>query len=199
MLDRFWDAIGRRYVRELVQAEFSGQRYLPNERGIEYRFLFEQIGVLEPRTVLDVGTGKTSIPAAISQCGCIVTAVDNVTDFWPEGMTNHHFHVQDVDITRPTLTEHFDLIACISVLEHIENYDAALDAMCQLLKVGGHLVLTCPYSDGAFCPDVYQLPKSDGYGKSIPYVCRSYSGAELDAWLARNPLRLVKNGGMAFL
>lgn len=192
MFGKLLNVIGRNYVRRLTQAESARQRHLPNERAVEYRFLFEQVAELEPRTVLDVGTGKTCVPAMISQCGCIVTAVDNVKDFWPHGLSNRHFSVQDIDITRSTLTERFDLISCISVLEHIEDYEAAVDTMCQLLEIGGHLVLTFPYSESAFHPNVYQLPESAAYGQRIPYICRSYSRTQLDAWLARNHLRLVK-------
>jgi 2-polyprenyl-3-methyl-5-hydroxy-6-metoxy-1,4-benzoquinol methylase len=56
--------------------------------------------------------------------------------------------VIDDDIRRPTtLRSRFDLISCISVIEHIDDPAAAFRSMIKLLVPGGHLVLRCPYND----------------------------------------------------
>jgi SAM-dependent methyltransferase len=39
-------------------------------------------------------------------------------------------------------TDYFDLVICTEMLEHAQNWDAAVIAMKRALKVGGHLILT---------------------------------------------------------
>ena len=58
-----------------------------NERPIEYRFVFDVATRVAPTTVLDVGTGKTSLPHLLWICGYEVTAIDNVSDYWADGLS----------------------------------------------------------------------------------------------------------------
>lgn len=186
------NAVGRQYVQRICRREFENQRLSPNERPIEYRFLFEQIVEIRPQSVLDVGTGITAVPALVANCGITVTAIDNIRDFWPKGMFNRHFHVIDEDIIKFTPQNPFDLVTCISVLEHIRDQDAAVDSMFRALKPGGHLVITGPYSDPRPSPNVYALADSDAYGKTIPFICQAYCRATLDKWLARHGATIVR-------
>lgn len=192
MIKAISSAVGRRFIRELCRKEFQRQQFSPNERPVEYRFLFEQLTELVPATVLDVGTGITAVPALIANCGIIVTAIDNVRDFWPRGMFNRHFHILDHDITAPKLEQEYDLVTCISVLEHVRDQDAAVDAMFRLLKPGGHLLLTGPYTEHRPCPNVYEVADSDAFGRTVPFICQSYSRAALEKWLACNRGTIVK-------
>lgn len=185
-------AIGRTYCKEICRREYESQRVgRISERPIEFRFVFEQLTNLNATTVLDVGTGTTAIPHLLSQCGFFVTAIDNVRDYWPTGMFNRHFHVIDDDITQPRLDQRFDLITCISVLEHIPNHDAAIRSMFGLLNPGGHLVLTFPYNEGKYVDNVYKLPGA-GYGQNAPYICQVYSRAQVDGWLKENHATVVQ-------
>ncbi len=77
-------------------------------------------------------------------CGALVTATDNVRDYWPVGMFNRHYHIRDDDITATRLQEKFDLITCISTLEHIHQPALAIGNMLRLLKHGRHLILSMP-------------------------------------------------------
>jgi len=182
---------GRWYIRRLNLAEFEIQQFRRiNERPIEYRFVFEQLTQLAPRKVLDVGTGVSALPSLIRTTGSVVHAIDNVTDYWREEMVNRHFHVQNQDITRPTLEGGFDLVCCVSTLEHITNHQAAVRGMFSLLEPGGHLVLTHPYSEKRYVADVYREPGA-GYGKDLPYPGQVYSRAEVDGWLEANGATLV--------
>jgi 2-polyprenyl-3-methyl-5-hydroxy-6-metoxy-1,4-benzoquinol methylase len=85
------------------------------------------------------------LPALLRNRGCHVTAVDNVSDYWEHGrhsLINRHWLVIDDDIRRPTtLRSRFDLISCISVIEHIDDPAAALRSIIKLLEPGRHLVL----------------------------------------------------------
>lgn len=179
------------YTRRVIREECEDQRFARNnERAIEYAFLFRQIAALSPRRVLDVGTGVTALPHLIRTCGPVVTAIDNVRDYWPDGMTNRHFLVLDDDITDSRLSGPFDLITCISALEHMERANEAMRNMFRLLSPGGHVILTFPYSEHEFVPNVYELPDSS-YGQDVPYFTRAYSRAELDRWLEESGATLV--------
>jgi 2-polyprenyl-3-methyl-5-hydroxy-6-metoxy-1,4-benzoquinol methylase len=110
---------GRAYIGPINKSEFSGQRFnRHNERPIEFAFVFCKIAELRPRTVLDVGSGTTALPSLMASCGCVVTATDNIRDYWLNGMINKHWHVIDDDIKASRLTEQFDLVTCVSVIEH---------------------------------------------------------------------------------
>ncbi len=59
------------------------------------------------------------------------------------GYGNAEFVVDDITATRlPVAT--FDLILCTEVMEHIEDWRAALASMARLLRPGGALVLSMP-------------------------------------------------------
>lgn len=180
------------YPRRACRREFEEQKFRRyNERPIEFAFVFRHLGALAPKSVLDVGSGTTALPHMMRNCGFLVTAIDNVRDYWPAGAYNRHWHVLDDDITATRLTKKFDLITCISVLEHIVSFDRAVKNMFALLEPGGHLILTCPYSEHAYVPNVYALPGSS-YGQEASYVTQSYSRKELDRWLAESDASLVE-------
>ena len=134
--------LGTAYLRRLTAAEFRDQTFLSvNERPVEFAFLLRQLVAAWPTTVLDVGTGLTSLPHLLRTCGFVVTATDNIEDYWPAGMVNRHFHIVNDDITRTSLTGQYDAIACISVLEHIQKSREAMQSMYSLLKPGGRLIV----------------------------------------------------------
>lgn len=178
---------GRWYVRKTCRADYEAQAFSAhNERSIEYRFALEALAEVRPKTVLDVGTGTTAWPHLLRNCGYVVTAIDNVRDYWTNGMVNRHWTVLDVDITRATPGQFpglFDAITCLSVIEHIPDHQAAVRNMLNLLVPGGLLILTTPYSHSEPCPNVYKRPDAL-YGKDLPYICRSHSVRDLEQWQA---------------
>ena len=176
----------------LCKQEFKTQKFLRfNERPVEFGFVFRKIGEIYPKTILDVGTGTTALPHLMRNCGCVVTAVDNVKDYWSFGMSNRHYHIIDDDITATKLKGPFDMVTCISVLEHIQKHDDAVRNMFSLLKPGGHFILTCPYTEKGYVRNVYELPGSS-YGQSAPYITQSYSRVELDRWTKENNARIME-------
>lgn len=174
------------YLHRICRQEYESQKFTRfNERPIEFCFVFKNIGKIYPHTILDVGTGTTALPHLMRNCGCLVTATDNVSDYWLSGMLNRHYHVIDDDITNSRLSNKFDLITCISVLEHIKNPDDAIRNLFRLLKQNGYLILTFPYNERSYVRNVYELPGSS-YGNGVPYITQSYSRSELDRWLKEN-------------
>lgn len=193
LLKRSVHKLGSTYLRKILRSEAEAQEFdRHNERPAEFAFVFRQVNKCAPRTVLDVGTGTTALPVLLSDCGCVVTALDNIRDYWPAGMANRHWHVVDDDITRTRLSGSFDMVTCISVLEHIVDYRAAVRNMMQLLKPGGHLVLTCPYTELQHVENCYQASEAHESMQNLPYICRSYSRADLDDWLKDTSGELVE-------
>ncbi|NLA49806.1 MAG: hypothetical protein GX876_10140 [Bacteroidales bacterium] len=73
-------------ARMICKFEFKRQTFiLFNERPLEYAFVFKCIGLLYPKNVLDVGTGTSALPNLIRSCGPLVTAIDNIRDYWRIG------------------------------------------------------------------------------------------------------------------
>ncbi len=180
------------YPHWLAKREFEKQAFHRfNERPVEYAFVFRHLARLYPRSILDVGTGTTALPHLMRNCGFLVTATDNIRDYWPNGMFNRHYYVIDDDITDTRLTAKFDFITCISVLEHIEKSDEAVAGTFRLLTPGGYLVLTFPYTEAGYTRNVYELPGSS-YGQDATYITQSYSRTNLDRWLAINRAEIVE-------
>jgi SAM-dependent methyltransferase len=161
-----------------------------NERPVEWRFLFDQLSKITPESVLDVGSGNTAVPHMLRNCGFVVTAADNIKDYWKEDVFNRHYYILNDDITRTKIENTFDVVCCISVLEHIAACDEAVRNMSLLLRPAGHLLLTFPYNDTIYCRNVYDLPGA-GYGKGFPFICQVFSRADLDRWSAEYGLTLV--------
>lgn len=184
--------IGNAYVREVHRREYEHQVFQGiNERPVEFRFVFEQLAKLCPINVLDVGSGTTALPSLMRSCGFLVTATDNIKGYWPKGMVNRHYHLIQDDITNTKLNKnHFDLITCISVLEHIDNHIAAVEQMFSLLKPGGHLILTFPYNESQYVQNAYRLPGSVGED-AFPFATQVYSRKEVNAWLVANRASIV--------
>jgi len=173
--------------REFQQQALSGF----NERPVELAFVFRKLREYYPRSVLDVGSGTSALPQLIRGCGPLVTATDNVRDYWPTGMFNRHYHIQHDDITATRLDEKFEMITCISTLEHIHQPALAVGNMLRLLQPGGHLLLTMPYTEHSYVRNVYELPGSS-YVRGLPYITQSFSRVELDGWLNENGAEIVE-------
>jgi 2-polyprenyl-3-methyl-5-hydroxy-6-metoxy-1,4-benzoquinol methylase len=180
------------YINKINYKEYKKPVFAEfNERPVEYRFVFEQIAEFYPKNVLDVGTGLTALPSVMANCGCSVTAIDNVKDYWLNGMFNRHYHVINDDIVNTKIEKTFDMITCISTLEHIEKYDQAVKSMFSLLKNGGYLVLTFPYNEKIGVENVYSLP--DSIVKNLPkYKTRVYCRDDLDRWQKQNNAIILK-------
>lgn len=197
MLRRVRDQVAKRLaipiLRRTVIATESRSRFTGevNERPVEYRFVFDCLNSVNPRTVLDVGSGTSSLPHAIWMCGFEVDAIDNVRDYWRRGLLNRHWNVVNADVRALGRNGRYDLVTCVSTLEHIDDPDAAVAGMCAALATGGHLLVTVPYNESTYVPNAYDLPGS-GYGQDFPFVTQVFSRAEIDRWTTANGLAIVE-------
>lgn len=184
---------GMLYPKLIAKREFSKQTFKSiNERPHELAFLFKHLAQEQPKKVLDVGTGMTSLPHLMRNCGFHVTAFDNIKDYWSVGMVNRHYHVINEDITTTEYPEKFDFISCISVLEHITNHHSAMSKMIGLLNPGGTLILSCPFNAGKYIPNVYSLPHSNTK-EIFSFVTQSFSVIERNSWLSSNQVILIED------
>ena len=178
--------------RHILKREYQNQTFLRfNERPVEYAFIFRKMSELYPTKILDIGTGTTALPHLMRGCGAIVSASDNITDYWPRGMFNRHYHIILDDITKTRINDKFDFITCISVLQHIESSDTAISSLISLLKPGGHLILSFPYSENRYVRNVYELPGSS-YGQGNPYIVQSTSRDVLNRWFTGKNIKIVE-------
>jgi 2-polyprenyl-3-methyl-5-hydroxy-6-metoxy-1,4-benzoquinol methylase len=171
-------------VNPILRYEWSRRdRRRVNERPLEYAFALRCLAELYPMKVLDVGTGTTAWPQLLVNCGYNVTAIDEGVSYWGHRPSNRHHYVLRDDITSPRIEDEFDAITCLSVVEHIEDHEAAIRGLRGLLRAGGHAILSVPYSERRFIENVYALP-GVSYGTDAPYICRVYSRREVRGWLA---------------
>ena len=114
-----------------------------------------------------------------------MTAIDNVSDYWPAGMTNRHWPVMDVDITKPdNFTDTFDATTCVSgIRTHPEP--SRSDAPDYRTSEAGrfvdrHVPLQCART---VCEDVCRRPDVERTGPPHPYICQSFAADNLQTWL----------------
>ena len=180
----------RAFLGPTLRREWKHPRYpRPNERPVEL-FACKWLARLYPTSILDVGTGGSAWPHDLANGGFRVTTIDPGGRYWGERLFNRHFHIVQEDITRSRLSERFDAITCVSVLEHIPDHRAAFSGMWNRLAEGGHLLLTIPYNERRFVEDVYsRRGNRSGRRRS---TCRVYSRAQLDEWLSGNSGKIVE-------
>jgi SAM-dependent methyltransferase len=157
----------------------SGSSSEINERIIEYRFFFNILKDLfsKPKNILDVGTGTSPFPAVLQQCGFEVSAIDNMKDYWNGDILNTHYYVIRDDITGTKLKEKYDMITCISTLEHVKDYMSAIKNMWKLLRPNGDLILTFPYNREEYVSNVYDLEECSIHPKE--YICQLFSNKDI--------------------
>jgi SAM-dependent methyltransferase len=165
-----------------------------------------------PLRMLDIGSGDSLFPSYLaSRTDWHVTVVDKhewvhrQKDFFVRSLQGKEsaarFEVVEQDFLGwvPTETE-FDLITCISVIEHFEGGadTVAIKKAASLLRKGGLLFLTTPVNEGHF-HEFYV--RSDVYGKDFTgepvFFQRHYDTASLEDRLVR-PSGLIERERVFF-
>jgi len=155
------------------------------ERPYEYAFVLYNLPYGNNVCVLDVGTGSTAMGALLKGCNYVVDCLENTSYRQGRLPLNSHCNLIRGDVTSDMLSENcYDAVTCISVLEHIEEYNQAIENMVRVLKPGGVLILTIPYNEHQLLPDSYKHKKSNRYSSSVAYPCNIYSAREVQHWCA---------------
>ena len=168
-----------------------------NERTIEYAYVFNIINKYAPKTFLDVGTGKTALPSLIKACGIEVSAIDKDEEQIAQNPCTRggycSFDIIKENLLETSITNKFDMITCISVLEHNSNYDLVIKKMSDMLTPNhGIIVLTFPYNEHEYIPNAYKLPEA-GYGRYEPptNICQMFSRESVKKWEESYNLELI--------
>jgi SAM-dependent methyltransferase len=102
--------------------------------------LADIIGNLENKSVLDVGCGYRS---ALSFAGAHVTGIDVSVDALQMNSSVDEHIIGDIQTVRLP-EQHFDVVYCWNLLEHLPFPNRALSNMARALKPDGMLVLGLP-------------------------------------------------------
>lgn len=146
-----------------------------NERTVEYSFVFRMLSKSKAKNALDVGTGRTALPALIGACGIPVRSIEASRETIKK---NPYLKPTYDNILKPRTKPGFDFITCISVLEHIVDYSLAVKNMVGLLNTGGLLVMSFPYKADEYVQNAYRLPGA-GYG-SRKHLCQQFSAETVE-------------------
>jgi SAM-dependent methyltransferase len=180
-----YESGARMYLKPILKREWQ---FPPIQELREYVFQFEfamrAVARHMPRDVLDAGSGMSAWPHLLASCGVRVTATDEIDGYWGS-MFNRHYYVQQDDITQTRMDRQYDMVTCLGVVTCIEDDRAALSNLFALAKPGGHIVITCAYKRDEAVPNAYAL-RGATYGQGYPFICRMYSQAEIEQWLASN-------------
>ena len=112
-------------------------------------FIERHIRGIAPGRVLDVGCSQGDLLAALELLGWSPLGLE------PSASAAAKARKRGLDVVEATLeqnplaAESFDLITCISVLEHVFDVGESVHALERLLAPGGHLVLFVPDSTRA--------------------------------------------------
>ena len=108
----------------------------------EYPWLLKNVPFNKKKTVLDAGGGTCYFPDIVDYYVKSVTILDRDKSFIKKGKGEvHDFIKQDLS-EELTTTEQFDIVLCVSVLEHIPDYLSAIQRLVPLVKSGGYLAMT---------------------------------------------------------
>lgn len=98
-------------------------------------------------TVLDWGAGQGALSQRLVDEGYKVTAVDMSSEFAAEGVAYHRIDFHDDLAVKKFIEVHsgsFDVVIGIEVIEHVENPWSYVRQLRDLVRAGGHIIVSTP-------------------------------------------------------
>ncbi len=155
--------------------------------------LIDRLPPKEASRALDVGCGSGMFSHYLAGNGWSVTAIDASPEMIEQARASDATHtIQFLNDTIESValaSNSFDLILCLSMLEYIEEDEAAIQKFFQLLKPGGSLVISVPNKAGMLrkiegvvfgIRTVTRDKIFGGRGEYLKYQKRQYTPFELD-------------------
>lgn len=173
---RFGLSVGARTL-PVAPREGLKQLILPVEyvRCTEFRYVLAHLGVTADHLVLDIGSPKLLALFLAARVGATVYATDLLDYFFHSygiytdrvlGPCRARFRMETQDaqaLTYPSNT--FDRVFSVSVIEHIpdDGDSAAMREIARILKPGGIVCLTVPWSDSGYVEEFTRRGNPDAY------------------------------------
>lgn len=150
-----------RYTHRSLTENYYNKRFgddfsldITEEETLRYNLIKKEIQFLlrlnpiERPSILDVGCGNGRLSQGLSKFGR-VTGLDLASRAIEEARKNFpDVRFINGDVTDPiiikNLQEKFNIVVCSEVIEHVDNQDALLEHIKDLVEVGGYLILTTP-------------------------------------------------------
>ena len=124
-------------------------RALHNINPVRFEWIRRHSSVTEGWQVLDVGCGGGLLTEALAQTKATVTGIDarastleiSKTHSETQGLSIQYLHktAEEMAADQP---QHFDLVTCMELLEHVPEPASLVQACARLTKPGGHLVFS---------------------------------------------------------
>jgi SAM-dependent methyltransferase len=119
--------------RRVGHLVFGSRRWIERE-------LSGLAGSLHGARILEIGSGRQELGTDAYSFKRLFAA-DNE---FVQSDVNPDFGHRVVDVTRMEFVDEWDLILCVSVLEHVPDYEAAANRIHRALKPGGRAVIVLP-------------------------------------------------------
>jgi 2-polyprenyl-3-methyl-5-hydroxy-6-metoxy-1,4-benzoquinol methylase len=92
------------------------------------------------KRILELGSGRQDLG---EDAYSAKAAFDASNEFIQSDVISNYGH-ELVDVTRMDFEEEFDIILCLNVLEHVYEFDVAIERIHRALKLGGLTVIVVP-------------------------------------------------------
>lgn len=137
---------------------------VPHREWHEHRFWeyasmmqqLEQLGVPKDAKILDVGSGASFFPPYLAtiggypnveltdsmKYGDVTSMVVAQRTYYGVALPLHDLLCEDMT---PLASESFDVVMCISTIEHVDDHDAAFRELVRVTKQGGYIFITSDY------------------------------------------------------
>jgi SAM-dependent methyltransferase len=119
---------------------------LPPSAALRYAVIRRMVARLQPAAVLEIGCGQGAVGARLA-AGRRYLGVE--PDLASYQVAEHRVRaaggeVLNCDHSRLPARDRYDLVCAFEVIEHIEDDKAALTEWAELVRPGGHLLLSTP-------------------------------------------------------
>ena len=102
------------------------------------------------RPVIDVGCGGGILTESLAGLGADVTGIDMAEGpltvaklhAFETGCTDVRYELATPEAFADVEPEHFELVTCLEMLEHVPDIQSTIDALAKLAAPGGHIVLS---------------------------------------------------------
>jgi SAM-dependent methyltransferase len=125
--------IGRRAERRIGHLIFGSRRWVEAQLG-------ELASELRSARILEVGSGRQDMG---DDAYSFRRLFDSNNEFVQSDVEPAHGHLV-VDVTTMEFDAEWDLILCVSVLEHVSDFKAAAERIHRALRPGGRAVIVAP-------------------------------------------------------